>query len=123
MIVCGGRDFKDSGHVWDALNSIHEVTPITELMQGGAAGVDRFAEHWAASKRIKWFVCLADWKTYKQAAGPIRNAQMLEWKPDVVIAFPGGVGTQNMVLQARAAGVRVIRVPAPERPKILSQGE
>jgi UDP-N-acetylmuramoylalanine-D-glutamate ligase len=30
-----------------------------------------------------------------------------EGRPDLVVAFPGGKGTANMVAQARAAGIRV----------------
>ena len=45
----------------------------------------------------------ADWDKFGRAAGPIRNAQMLrEGKPDLVVAFPGGRGTANMVAQAKA---------------------
>lgn len=44
------------------------------------------------------------------AAGHIRNTQMLvECKPDLVVAFEGGKGTANMVRQAEAAGVRVLK--------------
>jgi len=35
---------------------------------------------------------------------------MLEWGPDLVIAFPGGRGTADMVRQARIAGVKVIEI-------------
>ncbi|MEM9912925.1 MAG: hypothetical protein AAF922_19365 [Pseudomonadota bacterium] len=44
-----------------------------------------------------------------RAAGPIRNKEMLdEGCPDLVVAFPGGRGTANMVKQAQAAGVEVL---------------
>ena len=33
-------------------------------------------------------------------------------KPDIVVAFPGGRGTADMVKRAEDAGVRVIRVPS-----------
>jgi hypothetical protein len=40
--------------------------------------------------------------------GPIRNKPMLEeGKPDLVVAFPSGRGTANMMKQAREAGVPV----------------
>jgi hypothetical protein len=43
---------------------------------------------------------------------------MLEWKPDLVIAFPGGRGTADMVKQAKAAGVPVhFALGAPPLPK------
>lgn len=76
--------------------------------------MDTFAREWAATKPgIKRFVCEADWATYGLSAGPRRNARILEWKPDLVIAFPGGIGTANMVHQAIVAGVEVREV-SPE---------
>lgn len=111
VIVCGGRDFPSPAQVWRELDRIHAERGITELMQGGANGVDQFAKEWAATKpEIKRWVCKADWDKHRRSAGPIRNARMLEWKPDIVIAFPGGRGTANMVEQAEAANVTVIRV-------------
>jgi hypothetical protein len=52
----------------------------------------------------------ADWHGHGMAAGPIRNGLMLELKPDVVIAFPGGKGTENMIRQARQRKLVVIQV-------------
>jgi hypothetical protein len=80
---------------------------------GGANGADHSAEDWAIDNGIVRRVFPADWDKHKRAAGPIRNKQMLvEGKPDLVLAFPGGKGTRNMVAQARSAGVDVIEVPA-----------
>jgi hypothetical protein len=113
VIVCGGRDFQSPAQVWLELDRLHEAAPITQLMQGGATGVDTFAREWAAKHPdIQRFVCRADWDKHGKAAGPIRNARMLEWGPDAVIAFPGGRGTANMVKQAVDAGVRVIHLLA-----------
>lgn len=51
----------------------------------------------------------ADWRKYGKSAGPLRNQQMIdEGKPDLVVAFPGGTGTADMVRRAKAAGIRVI---------------
>lgn len=45
------------------------------------------------------------------AAGPIRNQHMLDiGKPDVVLAFPGGRGTEDMIRRAEKAGVPVKRI-------------
>lgn len=108
IIVCGGRDFRNAAYVFSSLDKLHSEWPITELMQGGATGADALARDWAISKGIKRWVCHADWEKHGKAAGPLRNARMLEWKPDAVVAFPGGRGTANMISQARAAGVTVI---------------
>jgi hypothetical protein len=53
----------------------------------------------------------AQWDRYGEAAGPIRNAWMLEFgKPDLVVAFPGGRGTADMISKARKAGIEVCEV-------------
>ena len=51
-------------------------------------------------------------KRYVANAGPIRNRQMLETKPDGVVAFPGNNGTDDMCRAAQEAGVPVYR-PRP----------
>ena len=109
VIVCGGRDFDNRAFVWTKLDAVHLDRPITELMQGGAKGADALASEWASYRpEITRYVCKADWEKHGTAAGPIRNKRMLEWHPDLVVAFPGGSGTANMVKLATEAGVEVI---------------
>lgn len=111
VLVCGGRNFRSAAQVYHALDALHANTPITELMQGGAPGADRFASEWAAAKPgVRRYICKADWDKYGKAAGPKRNARMLEWMPDLVVAFRGGAGTANMVAQAERAGVPIKRI-------------
>lgn len=82
-----------------------------KIISGGAAGVDTVAIEFAV---VNWCDCKeypADWKKYGKSAGYIRNKQMLvEGNPDLVIAFPGGKGTANMVKLTREAGVEVIEI-------------
>lgn len=113
VIVCGGRKFRSPAQVFSELENMHRNYKFTALMQGGAKGVDTMARDWAATHpEIERYVCKADWDTHGRAAGPIRNAKMLEWKPDMVIAFAGGPGTANMVAQAKAAGITVAYPPS-----------
>lgn len=44
----------------------------------------------------------------------VRLLHNSEGKPDLVVAFPGGRGTADMVKRARAAGVEVIEVDGPD---------
>ncbi|HVM95122.1 MAG TPA: hypothetical protein VMT89_01980, partial [Candidatus Acidoferrales bacterium] len=60
------------------------------------------------TRGVKRLGFMADWRRNGRAAGPIRNQQMLtEGKPDLVVAFPGGRGTRDMVNKAKAANVAV----------------
>lgn len=47
---------------------------------------------------------------YNAAAGSVRNEFMLTWRPRLVLAFPGGPGTKDMVTRARRAGVEVLEI-------------
>ena len=111
VLVCGGRDLTDSALVYRVLDRFHADNIIEVLIEGGARGADRIAGYWARKHRIDNLKFPADWKAHDNAAGPIRNQRMLkEGRPDVVIAFPGGHGTADMVTRAKAAGVPVIYV-------------
>ena len=80
----------------------------------GAPGGDEGAAEWGKSEDLKVLAFPANWQKPGKAAGPIRNRQMIEQgKPDIVIAFPGGRGTANMVLQSMHAGIPVI-CPTPD---------
>lgn len=87
-----------------------DVAPLS-LIIGDANGVDAVAREWARQRDVPHEVYLADWITIGAAAGPARNRRMLICgEPDLLIAFPGGKGTANMVAAATKLGVRVLRV-------------
>ena len=71
--------------------------PAVTIISGKASGVDSVAIDWAVVNWCQRLEFEADWVKYGRAAGPIRNQRMLvEGKPDLVVAFPGGSGTENM---------------------------
>jgi hypothetical protein len=104
VIVCGGRDYDDRPTMKAVLGALDlDCTIIT----GNARGADRLALNlWEGPG--EYFD--ADWHTHGLAAGPIRNQAMLDEGADLVIAFPGGRGTADMVKRARKAGVPVLEV-------------
>lgn len=115
VLVCGGRDLQDQGSVFDALDAIHRERHIAVVIHGAAEGADGCADEWAFQRRVQRSTWPAPWPPHgtDRSAGPRRNAAMLlHMKPDLVIAFPGGRGTADMVAKARAAGVEVREVPA-----------
>jgi len=117
VLVCGGRDFIDWHFLAQTLTSIHNNTRITLLIHGGASGADMLAGRWARINDVRANVYAADWRKYGRAAGPIRNIEMLKvGRPDCVVAFPGGRGTENMKDQARKAGVRVFEYESGVEP-------
>lgn len=110
-IVCGGRNYSDRNRVYETLDRLVRERGLTTVIEGGAGGADQLARGWAFTRGFSVQTFHAKWSEHGRAAGPLRNAQMLsEASPDFVVAFPGGPGTANMVRQARAAGVEVMRV-------------
>jgi hypothetical protein len=112
VLVCGGRNYHNPKRIFDELNALHSHRPISLLIHGGAAGADHYADSWAQSRGVQPVRCDALWGYYRaqgklRLAGPKRNAAMILLKPDLVIAFPGGTGTANMMELARQAHIPV----------------
>lgn len=112
VLVCGGRDFSDRERFdWTMVQCGLFGDVVTVIIHGGAPGADQMAGQWALDHGVPAEVYPADWQAHGKAAGPIRNQRMLdEGRPDLVVAFPGGKGTADMVRRAKAAGVEVIEV-------------
>lgn len=114
VLVCGGRNYSDFARVCDVLNKLDDEAGVEVVIEGGASGADRLAREWArmvakGGPDVETFE--ADWENQGSFAGPMRNARMLaEGKPDLVIAFPGGRGTADMVKKAWRAGVEVVEI-------------
>lgn len=107
ILVCGGRNYRNA----DVLNlTLLSFGIPEEIITGGASGADAMAEAWAIRKGIPVKVFKAEWSRHGKAAGPIRNQKMIdEAQPDVVVAFPGGKGTDDMVSRAIKSGISVIK--------------
>jgi SLOG family YspA-like protein len=112
VLVCGGRKYRDEGYLFKVLDQLHnDGCRVTCIIEGEAQGADVLAAKWASRRAVPIEPYPADWEKHGPSAGPIRNRQMLiEGKPDLVVAFPGGTGTANMVAQAKAAKIKTIEV-------------
>ena len=111
VIVCGGRDYKDDDTFCHAMSRLQSMYDL-RIAHGGAPGADVMARDWAFENcECPPMEYRAEWGKYGVVAGPIRNQHMLDdFDPDLVVAFPGGKGTADMVAKAKAAGVTVILV-------------
>jgi predicted Rossmann-fold nucleotide-binding protein len=128
VLVCGGRDYLNASNVWNTLDWLHKRhAKISVIIEGGATGADALAESWAIARHVARIKERANWTDlshadavirtrrdgvkYDAMAGHRRNQCMLdEHYPDVVVAFPGGTGTANMMALADKAGVEVLEV-------------
>jgi hypothetical protein len=90
-LVCGSRNFTDAALLEACLD---EIPRITAIIEGGALrapiGSPDISRDCAASPSKH---SQQSWPTHGLAAGAIRNKRMLvEGRPDLVMAFPGGPG-------------------------------
>jgi len=97
VVVTGGRDFNDETLIKRTL----DLFDIGHLVHGGCTGVDSLAEKYCKENKIPFTRMPANWLMHGIAAGPIRNAEMLERFPNaILIAFPGGKGTASCKREA-----------------------
>lgn len=113
--VTGGRDISNPVFVSMVLHNVDCYYPFNTVIHGAARGLDTWAANWARSVRKIDRAFPARWKAEGNAAGPIRNSDMIEvlenYRPlSFLIAFPGGVGTADMTAKANMAGLPVIDI-------------
>lgn len=96
-IIAGSRDFAD----YDLLEKVLNEFEIGEIVCGGARGSDLLGKEYGEKYNIPVKMFLADWKKYRNAAGPKRNIEMAEYA-DALIAFWDGesTGTKHMISEA-----------------------
>ena len=98
-IIAGCRDYNDNLALRKRLDYyVEHNSPITEVVSGGAAGVDTIGEWYALLNGIPIKKFPADWNKHGKKAGPIRNRQMAEYA-DVLLAVWDGKsrGTKNII--------------------------
>lgn len=110
VLICGSRDITDKDYVYMNLNKLYMNYNIDLIITGGASGVDTLAVQWADEHDIPSKIFPANWSLHGKSAGSIRNQQMIDLEPDLVVAFPGGKGTEDMVQRAMDNRVSVIFV-------------
>lgn len=119
VLVCGGRDYPHRTHVMNVLDDVREACGVAVVIHGGAPGADAHAAAWAQARGVPsltFAVTPAAWEAQGAKAGPLRNRRMLdEGQPTLVIAFPGGRGTDDMVRQASRRNVPIVKLSAHAR--------
>jgi hypothetical protein len=143
-VVTGGRAYDDLAGAalacdrvvagaYRALQFPPRFRPV--LAHGAAEGADRLADAWADARgvpqdqRLRFPVTQADYDRAGRRAPLERNDMMLaSVRPHLVVALPGGNGTEYTVRAARGLGVPVwrpygaARAPAPAAAKAPSKG-
>lgn len=82
------------------INNLEDYLPkdVTEIVTGGAKGVDTCAEEYALAHNIKLTKFLPEYSKYRKSAPLKRNLQIIEYS-DLVLAFWDGTsrGTKHVI--------------------------
>jgi hypothetical protein len=109
VIIAGSRSVQDYNEVLDAIAASNYE--ITEVVSGGAGGVDSLGEEYAIENGLKlayFKVHSYDWKQQGKRAGHLRNQRMVRYADALIAVWDGrSPGTRNCIQQARAQGILV----------------
>lgn len=108
IIVAGSRSITSRRVVSEAIEKSGWRFELTELVCGGAPGVDTVAHDLCFDCYIPIRMYLADWKTYPRGAGRHRNLAMAQYADALVAVWDGkSPGTKHMIETARRMGLQV----------------
>lgn len=112
LIIAGSRDLEIHSCVIDSIIRNQLNLDPSEIVSGGAAGVDNSGEEWwkyitnrehgvcfnlTNQFKMKLSIFKADWDKHGKAAGPIRNKQMAEYSDALLLIWDGeSRGSKNM---------------------------
>ena len=81
---------------------------VTEIVSGGAKGVDRDAEDFAKSSNLKITVFLPEYEKYGRGAPIVRNKQIVDYADEVLAFWDGSSrGTYSVIEYCRKIGKKV----------------
>lgn len=116
ILVVGSRTFNQYELMVRTLDKvILESTGIArdgnnnhiEIISGGAHGADKMSEVYAKQINCKMTIFPADWRKHGRSAGFTRNKEMVEYGPDLCVAFrvSGSLGTSHTIKLCREKGI------------------
>lgn len=104
LLITGDRNWSDAS----VMTRVFDVFKPSVLIEGGARGADAMAKSEALRRGIEVRTFEANWDAHGRAAGPIRNALMLDQCPDAVVAVHAALresrGTRDCVLKSLERG-------------------
>jgi ABC-type sugar transport system substrate-binding protein len=126
VFVCGGAACTNKLAVFETLNELAKGMAVTEIHHGGWRGVDSFAEEWAEAAGVTTVVHPAKFDTFptRQRRKVRALAIFQDYKPDLLIMFPGRMWSKDMAQWAKGCGIPVVRLdkrgsqppPPPSKP-------
>ena len=110
ILVTGSRGWKDKAKIFEILDSYQRDQGPVFLLHGDCPnGADSVADRWATINRIWTQRYPAKWVEEGKGAGLMRNIEMINNSPDLVLAFWDGksAGTKFTITKAKAKGLKV----------------
>lgn len=125
LIIAGSRHFED----WAVYGELvkmrieriggkersHVINQATEIVSGGATGVDKAGELYGDFYDVPVKVFPAEWRKYQNRAGPIRNNKMAVYADALLLIWDGeSRGSAHMKQAMLALGKPVYEVKFKE---------
>ncbi len=111
VLVCGGRMYADRERIFQVLGDLHRERGIEVILHGAASGADLLSVVWADKNGLRAIAFPADWARDRKLASQKRNQKIIsDGQPNLLVAFPGGKGTAEMIRLAKAQGIHVVDV-------------
>lgn len=103
LIIAGSRTLQPTPEFIMSAINMFDIKFITEVVSGGANGVDLQGEFWANAQKLSIKQFFPDWNVEGKAAGPIRNRKMAEYADALLLIWDGASpGSRSMRQQMRA---------------------
>ena len=102
LAIIGSRDLHEE--------NLDDYLPnnVTEIVSGGARGIDSDAADFARNRGIKLTVFLPEYARYKRGAPIVRNKRIVDYTDEVLVFWDGrSRGTLNVIDYCRKVGKRV----------------
>jgi len=111
LIIAGTRTFTDYDYLCLMVEGNIDICEITEIVSGGARGVDALGERLAKELDIPLKLFPAEWEEYGKSAGYRRNAQMAEYADALLALWDGySKGTSHMINLAEKHDLKVTKI-------------
>jgi hypothetical protein len=110
LIIAGSRSITDYDTVQPefdrALDDMNWTPDL--IVSGGAPGIDTLGERYGKENEIYIQIFPAKWDEYGKAAGPQRNAQMVEYADKLLAIWDGkSPGTKDIIQKAHTSDMPI----------------
>jgi len=110
ILICGDRNWSNKKKIMEELIKVAKENTAL-VIHGAARGADTLSGEVAKELGMRVATFPAQWEKFGKAAGVLRNIEMLDEKPDLVLAFHNDLskskGTAHTVKTAQKRGILV----------------